>query len=107
MKMEFQNEIKLLMEHGCRKITIELCELVRSYQHTDFSLDNLIVYHYTPCDFMCEYYIPVEDAIPYLIYIIMEYGIMLHCESLYTFHILTNKLNRYPIETEYNEYKYK
>jgi Ring finger domain len=102
----FKTESKVLEESGCKTITNELCALVHSYQkHTDlFLLDDFVAYHHTPCDSSCQYYIPIEDAIPYLLYTVMEYGTMLYCQSLYAFHMLTNKLSRYPTEIEYKEY---
>lgn len=103
----FKTETKLLEKSGCKNITNELCGLVHSYKKKNiklFSLDDFVAYHYTPCDSSCEYYIPIEDALPYLLYTVMEYGTMLNCKSLYKFHMITNTINRYPTETEYKEY---
>jgi hypothetical protein len=99
----FKKETNYLDELGCKKITNSLCALLKMYEthvHTKPTLEEFVVYFYSPCDEDCQYHVQFNDAIPALMYTVMEYGRLLQCRSLYIFLMLTNFENRYPTEEE-------
>lgn len=102
----FKDEMRYLDTWGCKRINNSLCALLRAFQknvHPTPSLDEFVVYYYKPCQYTCEYTIPIEDAIPALMYTVMEYGRLLNCRSLYVFHMLTKIENRFPSEEVFLE----
>jgi len=60
------------------------------------SLEQLVIYHYTPCHDQCENNIPFEESIQILIYGIMEYGTFFNCQTVYSFYIFQFLHGRYP-----------
>ena len=104
--MIFKEEMKYLDGWGCKRINHTLCSLLQTYWkevHSHPTLDEFVAYHYHSCQSTCEYSIPIEDAIPLLMYSVIEYGRILNCKSLYIFHMSTHSKNRYPTETEFIE----
>jgi len=99
----FKKETNYLDELGCKKITNSLCALLKMYEryvHEKPTLDEFVTYFYNPCEEDCPYHVPISDAIPALMYTVMEYGRLIQCRSLYIFLMLTNFENRYPNEEE-------
>lgn len=102
--MVYKEETRYLDAWGCKRINNALCALLRTYRknvHPHPSLDEFVAYHYHACQPTCEYAIPIDEAIPSLMYTVMEYGRLLNCKSLYIFHMLTTFENRYPSESEF------
>ena len=84
---------------GCKKTTQELCAQLRVYQNDVAPaprLEDLIRYHFKPCDPSCEYYVSLENAIPSLCHGIIEYGSLLTCRALYAVVLYHTLHNRYP-----------
>jgi hypothetical protein len=102
--MIYKEETRYLDAWGCKRINHTLCAQLKHFRkhvHSHPTLDEFVVYHYHPCQPRCEYAIPIEDAIPSLMYTVMEYGRLLSCKSLYIFHMLTKFENRYPNEADF------
>ena len=80
-----------------------VCAMIRSFHDTYGKmpeLEELIVYQYQPCHESCDYIIPMEDAIPILMYGMKEYGTLLTCFTVNVMQIFHFIKGRYPDESE-------
>jgi hypothetical protein len=100
----YQEEKKYLYSLGCKKVSSNLCMILRQYRN-DTSLpsprlEDLIRYHFIPCDLNCPYYIELDYAMNLLLYTIKEWGKILSCSRLYSIILYDSVMSRYPTETE-------
>jgi hypothetical protein len=107
--MAYEDEKKYLTQnYGCKKTTIELCKQLRQYRN-DIApqprLEDLIRFHYRPCDTRCEYYMSFDDALPILKHSVLEMGIIMTCQKLYVVSILYITEGRFPTEMEFLLYQ--
>ena len=80
-----------------------LCALLRNFKELYLNfpeLEELILYQYEECSEQCEYVVPMEQAIPILMYGITEYGSILPCNLVYFIHTFHFIEGRYPTEHE-------
>ena len=102
--MAYENEKRYLVDSfGCKNPTIELCKQLRSYRNDvapNPRIEDFIRFHYRPCDARCEYYIPLESALPILKHTVVEMGSIVICQKLYTISVLYSLEGRFPTELE-------
>jgi hypothetical protein len=101
----FPEEMNLAASlYGCKRPpSLLLCGMIRTFYETYHSwpgLEELVIYHYVPCQETCEYSLLFEDVIPILMHGIQEYGTMLSCSMIYMFHMYQLTEGRYPRNDE-------
>ena len=97
----FQPEIEHAMSmYGCKIApSMTICGIIRDFFTTYQSwpgLEELVMYQYEACLPDCEFSVPMEDAIPILMYGFQEYGQLFSCRVIYFFHVFQFTEGRYP-----------
>jgi hypothetical protein len=99
----YPEEETYLRELGCKRVSMELCLLLRRYQ-TDVTryprIQDLIRFHYRPCEPTCPYFISIEDALPILNYTFIEWGKLVECKKMMAMSLFHAVEGRYPTEFE-------
>jgi hypothetical protein len=97
----FREEIDHAMSmYGC-KVTpsATICGIIRDFFNTYQSwpgLEELVMYQYEPCVSDCDNAVPLDDALPILMYGIQEYGQLFSCRVTHFFHVFQFTEGRYP-----------
>jgi hypothetical protein len=96
----FLEEIEHLRNLGVQvNPSLLLCGVVRTFRLTYGcfpDMDSLVLHHYHPCSDSCEYYVPMEDAIPIVQHGVLTFGTFLPCPLIYQFHLFQFTEGRYP-----------
>lgn len=90
--------------YGCKRTpSLQLCSTMRNFFSTYGSwpaLEELIIYQYTPCREECECALPMDMAVPVIMYGVQEYGVIFTCRITYLFHLHHFTEGRYPRDDE-------
>lgn len=95
----FQKEYNHLVSLGCKRVSPQLCGIVQEFSHLYGimpSLDDIIMFHFKECSPECEYYTPLEYAMPVLRHTLIEYGVFISCSLLNFFFVFHFTEDRYP-----------
>jgi hypothetical protein len=95
----FQKEYNHLSLLGCTHISSQLCGIVRDFYNLYGvmpSLEELILFHFKECSPECEYYTPLELAMPVLHHTLIDYGVFISCRLLHFFLVFHFTEGRYP-----------
>ena len=96
----FLEEIEHLRNLGVQvNPSLLLCGVVRTFRLTYGcfpDMDSLVLHHYHPCSDVCEYFVPMEDAIPIVTHGVHTFGTFLPCPLIYQFHVFQFTEGRYP-----------
>ena len=97
----FRPEIEhALSMYGCKvSPSMLICGIIRDFYNTYHewpALEELVMYQYEPCLPECDHIVPMDDALPILMYGIQEYGQLLSCQVIYYIHVFQFTEGRYP-----------
>lgn len=95
----FQKEFNHLAALGCKHISSQLCAIVQDFNNIYGimpSLDDLIMFNFKECSPECDYFTPLEMAMPILHHTIIEYGVFISCRLLNFFLVFHFTEGRYP-----------
>ena len=105
----YRNEMTYLTDvFGCKQTPSELCTMLREYRRKvqpSPTLHEFVAYCYQPCTSPCPYLVAWQDAIPAIMFTVMEYGKFISCQVLYEFIMFQRRLHRYPTEIELMMYE--
>jgi hypothetical protein len=95
----YQKEFNHLTTLGCKHISPQLCVIVQDFSLIYGimpSLDELIMFHFKECSNECEYFTPLDLAMPILRHTLIEYGVFISCRLLNYFLVFHFTEDRYP-----------